>query len=97
MPTYVTLMRWTDQGISNVKESPTRLEKRRAAVEEAGGRLVGFWWTQGAYDAISVIEWPDDESASVFALSTATSGSFRTDTMRAYTTEEMQRILQRLP
>ena len=97
MPLYVGLARWTDQGIKNVKDAASRWEQGRAAIEQAGGRIVGIWWTQGAYDAVAVIEWPDDESASVAALSYAMAGNVRTETMRAYTTEEMQRILQRLP
>ena len=71
--------------------------KDSRSIEQAGGRVVGLWWTQGAYDAVLVSEWPDDESASVFALSYASMGNVRTETVRAYTNEEMQRILQRLP
>jgi uncharacterized protein with GYD domain len=51
----------------------------------------------GSYDAVAVTEWPDDESASVFSLSYATAGNVRTETLRAYTTDEMERIVQRLP
>jgi uncharacterized protein with GYD domain len=74
-----------------------RYERGRAAIEQAGGRILGGWFTQGPYDALGVIEWPNDESASVFALTAAQSGRIRTETMRAYTTEEMQRIVDRLP
>jgi uncharacterized protein with GYD domain len=97
MPTYVGLIRWTDQGIKMAKESVTRYEQQRAAIERAGGRIVGVWWTQGSYDAVAVTEWPDDESASVAAIAFAMGGNVRTETLRAFTTEEMQRILQRLP
>jgi len=97
MPIYVGLIRWTDQGIKSAKDAATRWEQGRAAIEKAGGRVIGLWWTQGSYDAVSVTEWPDDETASVFSLSYAMSGNVRTETLRAYTTDEMQRILQRLP
>jgi uncharacterized protein with GYD domain len=97
MPTYVALVRWTDQGVKNAKGAVDRANQGRAAIEKAGGRVVGLWWTQGAYDAVLVTEWPDDESASVFALSYASTGNVRSETMRAYTSEEMQRILQKLP
>jgi uncharacterized protein with GYD domain len=53
VPTYVALLKWTDQGIWNAKESPTRLDERRAAIERAGGRQIGFWWTQGPVAPIS--------------------------------------------
>jgi uncharacterized protein with GYD domain len=97
MPTYVGLVRWTDQGVRAAKDATSRWEQGRAAIEQGGGRVVGLWWTQGAYDAVIVTEWPDDETASVFSLSYAAAGNIRTETMRAFTTEEMQRILQRLP
>jgi uncharacterized protein with GYD domain len=97
MPTYVVLGKWTDQGIRNVKDTVTRLEERRAAYEKAGGRLIGTWWTQGAYDVVIVLEMPDDESVSAMALSGGMRGFTRTETMRAYNAEEMQRIIQKLP
>jgi uncharacterized protein with GYD domain len=97
MPTYVFMSKWTDQGARNVKGAVDRAGQMSAAIEKAGGRVVGLWWTQGQYDAVAVIEWPDDESASVFALSSAAAGNVRGETMRAYTNEEMQRILQKLP
>jgi len=97
MPLYVGLARWTDQGVKSVKDATTRWEQGRAAIEQAGGRIVGLWWTQGQYDAVIVTEWPDDESASVATLAYAMAGNVRTETLRAYTNEEFGRILQRLP
>jgi uncharacterized protein with GYD domain len=97
MPTYVTLAKWTEQGVRNIKDTLTRNEQVRAAVERAGGQVLGTWWTQGAYDIVGVFEFPDDETASSFALATAMVGNVRTETMRAYGREEMQRIIQKLP
>jgi uncharacterized protein with GYD domain len=97
MPTYIELLKWTPQGIQNVKNTVTRVEEARAQIDQAGGRLVGTWWTQGSYDLVAVVEWPDDESASAFMLSLAMVGNVRSETMRAYTAEEMQRIIQKLP
>ena len=97
MPTYVSLMKWTDQGVQRVKETLTRTEQARQRIEQGGGRLVDIWWTQGAYDVIAVTEWPDDESASTFMLALGMGGTIRTQTMRAYTREEMQRIIPKLP
>src|SRR5437899_7490964 len=97
MPTYVGLFRWTEQGIRNVKDTVTRTEQASSAIEKAGGRLIGTWWTQGAYDIVAIVEWPDDESASAFMLTTAMLGNVRSETMRAYTQDEMQRIIAKLP
>ena len=97
MPVYISLIKWTEQGAKDAKNAVTRAEQGRAAVEQAGGRYIGNWWTQGAYDAVLVVEWPDDETASAAALNLGMAGNARTETMRAYGTEEMQRILQKLP
>lgn len=97
MPTYIRLVKWTDQGAKAIKDAVSRSEDGRALVERAGARVVGWWWTQGAYDMVIVVEAPDDETASALAISMAMAGNVRTETMRAYTAEEMQRILQKLP
>jgi len=97
MPTYVSLVKWSEQGIQSVKSTVSRTEQVRGQVEKAGGKLVGVWWTQGAYDLVGVFEMPDDESFSALALTVALSGNVRTESMRAYTAEEMQRIIQKLP
>jgi len=96
MPTYVVLANWTDQGIRNVKDTVTRAGQVQAAAERSGGRLVGSWWTQGAYDVVAVFEFPDDETASAAAIAVGMAGNARTQTMRAYTAEEMERIIQKL-
>jgi uncharacterized protein with GYD domain len=96
MPTYVLLMKWTEEGIRTVKDTVARVEQAHAALEQGGGRVIGTWWTQGAYDLVAVADWPDDETASAFALSVGMRGHARPETLRAYTAEEMQRIIQKL-
>jgi uncharacterized protein with GYD domain len=97
MPTYISLLNWTQQGASDARSALDRNDRGRAAIEKSGGRLIGSWWTQGRYDAVIVAEFPDDETASAVAIATAATGFVRTETMRAYGREEMQRILQKLP
>ena len=97
MPTYIGLFKWTEQGVRNLKDTLTRYDQNRVAIEKLGGRVIGTWWTQGAYDIVVVTELPDDETASAVALAVGMAGNVRTETMRAYTAEEMQRILQKLP
>ena len=62
MPTYITLIEFTQQGIEKIKDSPARLEKAKAAVKAAGGEMKAFYLTMGAYDAVVISEAPDDET-----------------------------------
>jgi len=95
--TYVVLFRWTDQGIRNVKETVSRLAQARALVERSGGKLVANYWTQGQYDMVSAVEWPDDETAAAFMLSLSSMGNLRGETMRAFNESEMERIIAKMP
>ena len=97
MALYITYVKWTEQGIRNIKDTVKRVEQASAAAEKAGGRLVGVWWTQGQYDIVGVWDLPDDETASALILTVALAGNVRSETVRAYDRDEMQRILEKLP
>jgi uncharacterized protein with GYD domain len=91
------LVKWTDQGAKGAKDILSRTEQGPSMTEQAGGRRIGSWFTQGQYDAVIINEWPDDETASAAAIGLGIIGNARTETMRAYTREDMQRILDKLP
>lgn len=97
MPAYAVLINFTDQGIRNVKGSVQRAKAAAKVAESAGGRFIGIWWTLGQYDAVAIIEAPDDETITQALLATGMQGNVRTTTMRAFSEEEMEAILQRLP
>lgn len=92
MPTYVSLLRWTQQGIHNVKQSPDRLEAAKRAAKAAGGEIKATYYTMGQYDVVTISEFPSDEAVSRFALGTAQLGNVRTETSRAYTEEEFRKL-----
>lgn len=96
MPTYVSLMKWTDQGIRAVKDTVERYRQASAMAEQMGGKITATYWTQGAYDVVAVHEWPDEDSAMAFLLRLGMAGNLRTETLRAYSVSDMERILQRV-
>ena len=61
MPSYLSLINWTQQGAANVKDSPARLDAAKQAIEAAGGRMIFFYMTMGEYDLATLIEAPNDE------------------------------------
>jgi uncharacterized protein with GYD domain len=96
MPSYVMLARFTEQGIKNVKESVDRGERFRQSVEAAGGRVGALYWTQGAYDIVSAVEFPDEDAAMATLLALGALGNVRTETLRAFDADDMRRILTKL-
>ena len=60
MPTYIILLRYTQKGIQNIKESPNRLDAAKKAFRDAGAELKEFYLVMGQYDAVSISEAPDD-------------------------------------
>jgi uncharacterized protein with GYD domain len=93
MATYVSLVNWTEQGARGYEGSVSRGKDAAKAAEALGGKFVTTLWTMGQYDLVVVTEFPDDESASAFALKVGAQGNIRTVTMRAYTASEMERII----
>ena len=96
MPTYVALMNWTDQGIRSVKDTVQRRDQADALAQKHGASIREVYWTVGPYDLVTVVEAPDDESATTMLLELGTAGNLRTTTLRAYDREEMSGMIQRL-
>jgi uncharacterized protein with GYD domain len=95
MPTYVSLIHWTEQGIKNYKDTMTRLEDFTKLAESKGGRVRESLYTVGEYDIVVVTEFPDDETATAALLQVGSLGNVRTNTMRAFTANEMDGIISR--
>jgi uncharacterized protein with GYD domain len=92
MPTYISLVSLTEQGIKEVKNAPERLQAFDIAAREVGGKLIGFYLVMGQYDYIVITEAPDDQTAARLILGTIAQGSVRTQTMRAFPREEIENI-----
>jgi uncharacterized protein with GYD domain len=97
MPTYITLGRWTQQGIEKVKDSPARLDAFKQLVKSAGGEVKGFYMVTGQYDIVIISEAPNDDAMAKTALATASKGGVKTETLRAFTEDEYRKIVAALP
>ena len=97
MPTYIALLKWTDQGIRDLKRSPQRIDAAREQARQAGGNLREFYLVMGDYDAVVMVEAPDDETYARNLLAGAAQGNFRSTTLKAFTEEEYRRIVGSLP
>lgn len=96
MSRYVILVQWTDQGIRDVTQTLDRAAQVRGLVEQMGGSMPTLLWTQGRYDLVAITEAPDDATVAAISLKIGSSGSVRTEVMRAFDAEEMGGILAKL-
>jgi uncharacterized protein with GYD domain len=97
MATYISLVQFTDKGIQAAKQTTQRLGDWAAEVQSKGVSVKQMYWTLGQYDQVCVLEAPDDETAASVLLTADMLGNIRTQTMRAFTTSEMDKILAKLP
>lgn len=93
MPRYVVLYRFTDSGRSRLKDTVHRAGEIRELNEAAGFEVLGHFWTQGRYDLVTIVEAPSEEAMMSGLFSIAESGNVSSETLRAFTDEEMQRII----
>ena len=96
MATYVVLASFTDQGIRNAKDSPDRLGAFRAMAEKLGVTMKSVHYTVGPYDIVTVVE-GSDEAVTSALLKLGSLGNIRTQTMRAFSPEEMKTIVSKMP
>jgi uncharacterized protein with GYD domain len=96
MPTYISLCRWTAQGATAIKESPSRLDAAKKAFAEAGVKVVGFYLTTGTHDMVIITEAPNDDALAKAMLSTISKGSITTQTSRAFTEDEYRALIKSL-
>ena len=96
MPTYVVLGSFTDQGIRTIKDTPKRVDGLKAMCQAAGVTIKEMYWTLGQYDLVAVFEAPDDTAITAFGLNIGKVGNVRTQTMRAYSADEMKGILAKV-
>jgi len=93
MPSYIVLLKWTEQGVANVKESPSRLDSGRKAFKKFGVKIKDAYLTMGRYDLVCVVEAPDDETFARAMLTLGSQGNVQTETLKAFSEAEYRKIV----
>ena len=93
MAMYVSLLQFTEQGVRNVKDTIKRAAAATAEAEKMGAKVTDAFWTMGPYDVVLLLDAPNDEAITSFALQLGSQGNVKTQTLRAFRREEMEKIL----
>lgn len=79
--------------MKTIKDLPKRVQRARETMEKAGGKLLDWYLTMGPYDAVVVVEGPDDDAMAAVGLGAGSRGNIRTTTLKAFTEAEMVKII----
>jgi uncharacterized protein with GYD domain len=96
MASYIVLCKFTDQGIRSVKDTVNRATAAKEAASKFGVNMKDVYWTEGEYDVVTLLECNDEPSAMAFCMALGSQGNIKTQTLRAFTRDEMTAILKKL-
>ena len=97
MTTYIALGTFSEQGISNIKDSPTRVNDARAAIKKMGGEMKSFYYTMGRYDFAAIAEFPNNETAMTFLFALGNLGNVKTETLVAIPVDQAAELIKKIP
>jgi uncharacterized protein with GYD domain len=93
---YIVLINWTDKGVAEAKETTSRAKKAQETAKSLGGSMDTLYWTLGRHDLVGIVDMPDDETMALFGIKVAGMGSIRTETLRAFSADEIGGILGKM-
>jgi uncharacterized protein with GYD domain len=96
MPTFITTLRFTAQGLQNIRETTKRAAAFKASAKKIGVKVQGAYWTLGRNDGLLIFDAPDEETATAAMLGLSAEGNVHTETARAYGAAEMDKMLVQL-
>jgi uncharacterized protein with GYD domain len=92
MTRYLTLLRFTEQGAKNIKDSPSRAHAFKDEAAKAGVKIEGQYWTVGAYDGAVILSADDENKVLRVLAALAGKGFVRTETLRAFDETEFAKL-----
>ena len=99
MPTYIGLLRYTPDGMKNLKQRWSQGNPQEQALDRAralGCEIKATYLTMGQYDLVTIVEAPNDEAIAKLVLQAGAQGVFQTETLRAFNADETAKLMQSL-
>ncbi len=97
MPHFICYINWTDEGAKTVKDIPKRYDAAHSLAASLGGKIVDAYVTTGQYDVVTILDMPDGDAMTKYALTIGSRGTAHTTTVRAFPREEISQIVSSLP
>jgi uncharacterized protein with GYD domain len=95
MPIYVSLVQFSTEGVTTMKDhGVSRSDAVQRNIESLGGRLLNAYYCLGEYDVVAVLEFPDNKTAMKAALLNSSLGHIKITTMPALSRDDWRNLLQ---
>ena len=96
MATFISTVRFTEQGMKDIKATSKRADTFKLSAEKMGVDVKKIYWTLGPFDGLIVFDAPDEETATALMLHLGSFGNVHTQTARAYQADEMEQIIAKM-
>ncbi len=93
MATFISTIKFTEQGVKSVAETTKRAAAFKTAAKKLGVKVTAQYWTLGQFDGVLIFDAPDGETATAAMLQLGAQDNVHTSTARAFTAPEMDKIL----
>ena len=93
MATFISTIKFTEQGIQNIQQSPKRAAAFKSAAKKLGVKVTDIYWTLGSFDGVLMFDAPNDETATAAMLHLSSQGNVQTATARAFDSSEIEKII----
>jgi uncharacterized protein with GYD domain len=90
-------MKFTKQGIDNIKNIPSGIDAAIERVESLGGKVHSLFMTMGEYDMVAISEMPSDDAAMGYLLELAFAGNVRTQSLKAFSIDKFRQWAAAIP
>ena len=96
MQTYITLWKYTKDGLVDIKKTPKNFELVKKIIDHAGGTLLSIYGLVGKYDVITIMEMPDEKVAASTILRICSTGRITSQTMTALSIDDFLKIAEQI-
>jgi uncharacterized protein with GYD domain len=96
MPTFISTLKFTQQGVGAIDQTTKRAATLKAGAKKMGVKFTDVYWTLGEHDGVLIFDAPDDETATAWMLHIGAMGNVKTSTCRAFNAAEMDKILEKM-
>ena len=93
MATFISTVKFTEQGIQNIQASPKRATAFKSAAKKLGVKVTDIYWTLGSFDGVLIFDAPNDETATAAMLHLSSQGNVQTTTARAFDASEIEKVI----